>query len=119
MKDELIKFDTAKLAKTKGFEEPCDWYLYTGDTGNNIDHELKGYTNHTNDVLDNLSFSLPTQSLLQCWLREKHKIHIDVKLVKEDLSEWRYEVGSLSGYSKTYEEALEYGLFEALKLIKG
>ena len=41
MKDQLVKFETAKLAKEKGFEGP-----------------------HL--VL------LPTQSLLQRWIREKH-----------------------------------------------
>ena len=70
--------------------------------------------------------SAPTQSLLQKWLREEHYIIV-----------WVYPAIRLNGYQgciqkknmvgkniilthkfETYEEALEQGLFEALKLIK-
>jgi hypothetical protein len=66
---------------------------------------------------------LLSQSLLQKWLREEHKYnvtpHFSVK------SGWNcngvplYHFGSVwTDYFETYEEALEKGLQEALKLIE-
>ena len=75
-----------------------------------------------------LEHHAPTQSLLQKWLREKHGI--DVLPFKEqntiqDLSliyTWTiFNKGIISTIPKgydTYEQALEKGLQEALKLIK-
>ena len=129
MEDTLINFETAKLAKEKGFD-----FIYI------IDNEL---TNH----------SLITQSLLQKWLREIHSIHIEVlpryqpkKLNTEEvLYSWAISCKPFDKYDghndvlnhwigihngapyiedifyhvvKTYEEALEFGLQESLKLIK-
>jgi hypothetical protein len=108
MKEQLITFETAKLAKEKGFM---------------VVHKL------------------PTQSLLQKWLREKHNLNIKVDdFLNSDLDVvWDFEIVrigtdldergnyiALVPYSmdantdrdfKTYEEALEKGLQEALKLI--
>lgn len=64
-----------------------------------------------------------TQSLLQRWLREKHNIHIGTVCNNlQDLlfsSEIIY-IGDclVTNTHKTYEKALEEGLYEALKLIK-
>ncbi len=60
---------------------------------------------------------------LQKWLREKHNIIISVMFelnTYEIYIDNGYDVGSfgLNKVWKTYEEALEAGLFEALKLIK-
>ena len=128
MEDTLISFETAKLAKEKGFD-----FIYI------IDNEL---TNH----------SLITQSLLAKWLREVHSIIVDVTLdffdsyTKESIKYsptfytysndkkrfWLYtdyinsdectkkmqeEMPIFQNYS-TYEEALEIGLYHALKLIR-
>lgn len=99
MENQLISFETAKLAKEKGFREFC-CYAYTNDGkymyGNEIGFYWKSYT------------ISPTQSLLQRWLREKHNIFMkNINVYKlEDL------------YGKTYEEVLEVDLQEALLLIK-
>jgi hypothetical protein len=79
------------------------------------------------------AYSAPTQSLLQKWLREVHNIDVfinrDGMFKKEsycifihdnikDISRLRpLDNDVFSGYS-TYEEALEVGLQEALKLIE-
>lgn len=104
MEDTLINFETAKLAREKGFD-----FIYI------IDNEL---TNH----------SLITQSLLAKWLREVHKIHIEVRTNHK----WNVNIITLRNISgeiksmdselhkwniKTYEEALEIGLYQALLLI--
>jgi len=109
MKEQLIQFETAKLAKEKGFD--WEWgILY--------------------NRLDNYLFiDLPTQSLLQKWLREKHKIFIELGLVDSLNDYWvRVDVSTLSSletiwrndpnnHLETYEQALEAGLIEGLKLI--
>ena len=70
--------------------------------------------------------SAPSQSLLQKWLREKHNIHVWCELLDRK-NIYRAKVcdnsPSLKYYGfwddkRSYEEALEIGLQEALKLIK-
>ena len=65
--------------------------------------------------------SAPTQSLLAKWLREEHNIHlIAYKNINIDGYDWCYittdGITNINSY-KTYEEAYEIGLQEALKLI--
>ena len=60
-------------------------------------------------------------SLLAKWLREQHNIHlIAYKNINIDGYDWCYittdGITNINSY-KTYEEALEAGLQEALKLI--
>lgn len=98
MNDQLISIETAKLANSKGF--PC--YIKVND--------------------------FPTQSLLQKWLREKHGINVEVFLSYEfPYNTYFYRVMKIGKYftlshtdfeSNIYEEALEAGLQEALKLIE-
>jgi hypothetical protein len=109
MEEQKISFETAKLAENKG----CKLILYI--------------------LTDNYSGAdiLCSQSILQKWLREKHRIYITVEPFWEDtedmdcLPEFQPQLwfdGSVEDddyvYHKTYEEALERGLQEALHLIK-
>jgi hypothetical protein len=152
MKDELISYETAKLAKEKGFDEECKYYYdtekelddfsYYAGNGTGFDQNStckeNDYYNHKID------FVVPTQSLLQRWLREKHKLHLSVsysvdhnkysvngydeyhwnELKKRNpRSEGRFPYPYRSNFIEnkwiynTYEEALEVGLQEGLKLI--
>jgi hypothetical protein len=96
-----ILFPTANLAKEKGFQ----------------------FQNprSENDYLGELS----TQSLLQKWLREVHDIHVYIIPIETILIDTRdFQTRILTGQSlflgktyKSYEEALEFGLTEALQLI--
>lgn len=153
MKEQLVTFDTAELAKTKGFkfdlsdfDDYEDMALYSGYYQLAIlpghqNYQNKKYTslplhwlefNHGgHECVDNID--QPTLSLLKKWLREEHKLHfhiyygkerkwgIDIYSIKEDIEE-DYCAGLMNnpnqftGYA-TYEEALEVGIFEALKLI--
>jgi hypothetical protein len=129
MEDQLITFETAKLAKEKGFDLVVkSWYLgehkFTNHAG--LEHL---YGNHNRLPK---RYSAPTQSLVQRWLREKHNIHIDMTYIPSysnslDMPGFyeAYVFGELLGKGddvqldgKTYEDALEKGLQEALKLIK-
>lgn len=118
MEDKLVEFDTAKLAKEKGF----DWKvsLHYESNGNRFINKVECNFNNVE-----LICSAPTQSLLQKWLRKEHKIEVVVFKNKNGYSfEFDYadkfEIGKLSNYIayQTYEEALEIALQEGLKLIK-
>lgn len=126
MEDTLVGFKVAKLAKEKGFDIPVI-YGYQNDTYKEESLYVKDYEQkHCYNRRGN--FSAPTQSLLQKWLREKHKINVYVfeKLVfKGDLNEHRrlvcnIDLDEVAYFSilTPYEEVLEKGLQEALKLIK-
>ena len=126
MQDELVSFETAKLAKEKGFDiyQP---YRY--------DDEKRIY--HGRDQTFNIN--APTQSLLQKWLRDEHDIFVSINTVSEErwysaedvehipvhkyrviknIDNFKYDVIDWSEPFETYEEALEVALFESLKLIK-
>lgn len=126
MEDQLVTFETAKLAKEVGFDIPQDRCYVNEGTPGVIYHRLylrKG---------DTLLAYLPTQSLLQKWLREVHTIHINISKVYKcnetpaKFDGWNiyiagknfetnYEINNtlISKHFKTYEEALESGLQEA------
>lgn len=115
----LISFKVAKLAKKKGFN------IFTGkayiDKGNQELFFTPSYTGITSGI----EYHVPTQSLLQKWLREIHSIHITI--FSKSQESWMYRI-TAKGQSleeglygedfENYEEALEAGSQEALKLIK-
>ena len=131
MEDQLISFETAKLAKEKGFDIPVEYGGFNSKM--RLTRQISMYKiqltnwnkNHT--ISGKPSFSVPTQSLLQKWLREEHNIHCWLIPAEIDKAYRCYiwsgiklnllESINTSSF-KTYEEALEKGLQEALKLIK-
>jgi hypothetical protein len=123
MGEELISFNTAKLAKEKGFDISGNDFYY--DLGNNNELSVGYYSSYAYSQRKlNLTLLAPNQSLLQKWLREKHKLHVAVYPIKD---KWDGDVRILTGKINnspvdffgydSYEEALEVGLYEALKLI--
>ena len=73
-------------------------------------------------------YSAPTQSLLQKWVREEHKIFVCCgisstnyreKLLSFDTNVYTHDLGHSQTFKEnsSYEQALEAGLIEALKLI--
>ena len=135
MKDVLISFETAKLAKEKGLTEGmCVDAVY--GIGYGIIPEDRKITPHSylrSSVKDQLHLALaPTQALLQKWLREVHNIHIYIipdykSRNNEKKIIWIYDLEFLNPIKEygsptkkeynSFEEALEIGLQEALKLI--
>ena len=84
----------------------------------------KGFFNGGFNIDIRPTSNLPTQSLVQKWLREVHNIHISVicsvlrdKYWSEIYGQNTTAMESVLEYS-TYEEALENALQESLKLIK-
>lgn len=121
MEDTLISFETAKLAKDKGFNiETKHWYDQT--TALNPIKGARGAMDY-----QNIGYA-PTQSLLQKWLREKHNIIITVASIftDETHTEIRYwwwiqghedDENEEEIYFETYELSLESALKEALNLL--
>ena len=136
MREQLIAFETSKLAKDKGFDLHAfqDCYNSHGYTYGN------GWCERLDDFFEDGTFSnsemeskglidyytAPTQSLLQKWLREEHDLDVNVmclrykryfyKIFKHDVK--LIQLNDVVISYPTYEEALEEGLQEALKLIK-
>jgi len=121
MKEQLVSFDTAKLAKEKGFTELC--YSYHIDDKDAI--ELSSLC--SSRIADSCC-TAPTQSLLQKWLRDEHHIDITIDLLDVTAScksGYRYdptvyyngdivfecftELGYLT-YEESLEASLEYSL---------
>ena len=125
MEDTRVTFETAKLAKEKGFpQEPnrlkIPYYNYKGEFKGDVKDWLRKYLKNE-DTSNVESVSAPTQSLLAKWLREQHNIHlIAYKNINIDGYDWCFittdGITNINSY-KTYEEAYEIGLQEALKLI--
>lgn len=150
MEEQLITLETAKLAKEKGF----DWKTHDYFNKNKYSTKYKHSIGYIDDYWgDNYNYdwntngepfkpfskdcySVPTQSLLQKWLREIHKIDIYVKgygfgyypchnnvppanqgNVKYIDRRWNLQNEERFDDLITYEQALEKGLQEALKLI--
>ena len=108
MTEELVTLETAKLLKEKGFQQRK--YFINVST---LHHCYK-------------SLSVPPQSIAQKWLRENHSIHIAVDF--NQYGRWYYRLYDIEDYDflsetevdkiyKSYEEALEAGIEEALKHI--
>ena len=129
MEDTRITFETAKLAKEKGFpQEPnrrkVPYYNYKGEFNGDVTDFLRKYLREE-DTSDVESVSAPTQSLLAKWLREEHNIIVLVDY--EGIDGYYYKFYSYKEGNKnydasdknynTYEEAYEIGLQETLKLI--
>lgn len=125
MTDTLIKFKTAKLAHEKGFNIDTEYYYPPVEEGYAFkDLDFPSWQSTKPDDY----YSAPTQSLLQRWLRELPTSIIvtpktdfvawEVEISRPDehtINIWKNQSGQLL---RSYEEALEEGLKEALKLIE-
>ena len=131
MNEQLISFETAKLAKEKGFNITCK-YFYKEKYINAIEYEVVHDGHLEANWNENFKYSpaecsAPTQSLLQKWLRENYKIIVSINVMSDlnyyslliDINENKLDLKNQSKnrWFNTYEEALEDGLQEALKLI--
>ena len=109
MTEELVTLETAKLLKEKGFLQRK--YFINVSTLHNCYKYL----------------SVPPQSVVQGWLRETKDLHIEISYMYENY--WIYDILTIPNHDlvglsdrpiihyKSYEEALEAGIQEALKLI--
>lgn len=123
MTEELVTLEIAKLLKEKGFNEYCKYVI--SDKGLMMETIFR-----TSKDLPKSFYSCPMQSIAQKWLRETKNLHIEIyrsavgygyAIVKADNGTWQEDDDSRGpndgGLWDTYEEALEAGIREALKLI--
>lgn len=151
MEEQLVTFETAKLAKEKRFNKPINWYYYplafmlndkprliadgaldpnkTFYDGIITDNTIGLQLSDMNSLSEGY-YSAPTQSLLQKWLRDVHEIYVSPKESHSFDNTLEFVCTVNNTYVNhnilnkpinrfdTYEEALEIGLIEGLKLIK-
>lgn len=127
MTEAFVTLETAKMLREKGFNEPCMIAI-------NIEDGRQYGTSRTNSELPIKVCSYPTQSVAQKWLREIRGVYVYVEPVigkrwklsfcdfnvPTEESDWmENEINKGNGYKvyATYEEALEAGIQETLKLI--
>ena len=125
MEEQLINFETAKLAKEKLFPQSRKAKGKFRDDGSTENLGIGGA------MVDTCKewYEIPTHSVLAKWLREKHEIYVTpresyafdqtlgfVCTVNNIFVNHENNDEPINRF-KTYEKALEIGLQEALKLI--
>lgn len=127
MTEELVTLETAKLLKAAGFKEDVSIFYGLVCEEGSYEYELSESYDAQNYNAGVYSFSAPTLYIAQKWLRETKDLHIEI--CYSDKLFWHYEILSVSNHVSvglanrptihynTYEEALEAGIQEALKLI--
>ena len=129
MTEELVTLETAKVLKEKGFKEDVSVFYELVCEEGSYEYELFESYDAQNYNASVYSFSAPTQYIAQKWLRETKDLHI---CIYNTASGYSYEISKADngtevlcmpkgpndgGKWDTYEEALEAGIQEALKLI--
>ena len=124
IEEQFVSFETARMLKEAGFDEPCS-FCYSPCK----DIRRKNYKRNSDLVK---GYSRPTQALAARWLREVHRISVDAAFMapSTNIDVWQYFIGNMDDMIwpgdfetsertyATYEEAMEAGLQEAIKLIK-
>lgn len=129
VKNEFVTYEQALALKELGFDEPCCAYVYTGDTGNNIDrYEETEPSRAINFNHDSLCISQPLKQQVFRWFREEYnKLYaIDHSLING----WYFVIREIGGTTdpiltavsvgdfKTYEEAESVCIDKLIEIIK-
>jgi hypothetical protein len=138
MKEQIVNLKTATLARELGFNWKCKWcyaWLLRNNSGlkNHWGIELhsnnKLYYSGRSTKNSYSAIAAPTQSLLQKWIRENFKHNIIAHPYQ--FSQFRsftykyyisddtgvYKQPSFGNEFEVFEDALEEGLFETLKIL--
>lgn len=117
MKLKLVSFETAKKLKEVGFP----WYSHKPifDNGKLIKSGRSFSMGCASDYGTRF-IPAPTLALVQMWLREKFDIHVFCVTDTSSSNGYYYVLEGENGlnYNLPYDEALEAGINEAIKLIK-
>lgn len=138
IQEEYVSFDTAKMLKEAGFDIPTRGMYRTNRSGDYkfIEDERKYSVDDCMwDRTDGFihEYIAPTQALAARWIREVHRLVIDVVFIPPSANEdyWQYFIGEMDDMIwsgdfmcselkyGTYEQAMEAGLKKALEIIKG
>ena len=134
IEESYVSFDTARMLKEAGFDVPCNSY-YELEDGEIVRKDSIGSSDY--NAYEDTVCSRPTQELAARWLREVHNIHVVITeeayvnginylwqvLIYNPLSVdcWDNKSTGMHGDNgeyEIYEEDLEVGLQEAIKLMK-
>jgi len=128
MQEQRITFQTAKLAKEKGFNLECDFsYIENGRL-------IQNSQPLANPFLREKCFTAPTQHYLKLWLSKNYELDVEVVIYvrpyycvtlinkQNEILPVFNPVPFLSGREnaaafETYEEAFELGLKTALNML--
>lgn len=120
MEEQLVSLEVARLLEEKGF---CNGSAYCYDNYKQELHRNGNGSIYINGLEEDY-IEVPTQSLVQKWLRDIKNIAVIADYDSAYPKPWNYEIWENSirvtdSYERynSYEEALEEGLKEALKLI--
>lgn len=131
-KEDYVSLEVAKLLQKKGFREPCN-SVYSMEYKDRYDlitytvkNEYRWLTRIPSKKIQ-LQYLAPSLYEAQKWLRMKKRLHVEVNYMSGNY--WIYETLTIPNHDLTglsdrenvkymsYEEALNAGIFEALKLI--
>ncbi len=126
MTEELVTLETAKMLKEKGFVWECERTISCDKIIRRWNHPQ--YISCCTEIDGELvEFLCPTLYVAQKWLRETKNLHIEISYMYENY--WIYDILTIPNHDlvglsdrpiihyKSYEEALEAGIRESLKLI--
>ena len=122
LQEQYVNFDTARLLKEKGFNEPCLCYAYSDDMRNYFSKPRS-----IDDANKDASYILlPTQQLAMRWLRTCHCVLFSFNLVLGDCEKGYFQIGVYvktdidtytwkswiygDTYEDVYEKAIVYSL---------
>ena len=128
MKNLFCTHNQSLALKELGFDIPCFAYVYTGDTGNNVDrYEETEPSRAINFNHDLLCISQPLKSQVFEWFRDNYNliscIRTNIYGCTIDEQEFYYEivsvrgVGSYSLYNK-FEEAESECIDKLIEMVK-
>lgn len=127
IEEAYVSFETAKLLKEKGFDEPC--YAYYEDNGYFLkSHSSNAIGNITNPCFFGVAAS--TQQMAMRWLREVHRVFIELTVGETNGKTWYdFDIIPINGREiawnhynslplvecNSYEEAVEAAIQYSLK----
>ena len=126
MEKYFVTYNQSLALKMLGFDMPCFRYIYTGDTGNNIDrYEEVVPSRAINYNHDSLCISQPLKSQVFEWFREEHSIHGIVSYYGK--GQWNIEILDYKGNELiqiedntfwSYEEAESTCIDKLIEIVK-
>ena len=107
--EDYVSFEVAKLLKEKGFDEPTDKQF-------NLDKIVGDYNITDRSRNPERYLDAPTLQMAMKWLREIHRLHVDIDPLEGNWCTKIVELEDLCEVDKgialygTYEEAAEAGI---------
>lgn len=133
-KEDYVSLEVANLLKEKGFNEYCGAYYHLNWEDMTEEERFEAAPSHDFRNKDNgYRVGAPTLYEAQKWIREKHDIHIVISSHYShmyEVIEYEYMIATYfdflekpfkwrksKEYYEKYEQCLNNGILEALKLI--